>query len=74
MNPVDESTWRNRFITLQLTRIGGTIVVLIGLYVWYGLRTGGSMLIGLPIALIGLVVSFWGPRWLTRRWRREDGR
>jgi hypothetical protein len=74
MNPVDESTWRNRFITLQLTRIGGTVVVLIGLYVWYGLQQGGSILIGLPLALIGLVISFWGPRWLTRKWRREDGR
>jgi hypothetical protein len=73
MNPVDETTWRNRFITLQLTRIGGTAVVMIGLYVWYGLERG-SILIGLPLALIGLVISFWGPRYLTRKWRREDGR
>jgi hypothetical protein len=73
MNPVDETTWRNRFITLQLTRIGGTAVVMIGLYVWYGLDRG-SILIGLPLALIGLVISFWGPRYLTRKWRREDGR
>jgi hypothetical protein len=36
MNPdptggVSEATWRNRFILMNLVRIGGTIVVLIGL-------------------------------------------
>ncbi len=76
MTPVDDDTWRNRFITLNLTRIGGTVVVLIGLYIWYGdaLVEGGTILLGLPLALIGLVVSFWGPKYLSRKWRREDGR
>lgn len=76
MNPVDEKTWRNRFITLQLTRIGGTLIVLFGLLVWYGdvLVRGGTIAVGLPLALIGLVVSFWGPKHLSRKWRRDDGR
>ncbi|HEY0014053.1 MAG TPA: hypothetical protein VGB79_14520 [Allosphingosinicella sp.] len=76
MTPVDESTWRNRFITLQLTRIGGTAIVMIGLYVWYSdaVAPGGTIVLGLPLALIGLVVSFWGPKHLSRKWRRQDGR
>ena len=76
MTPVDEATWRNRFITMQLTRIGGTVVVLIGLFIWYGdlVVEGGTILLGLPLALIGLVISFWGPKWLSRKWRRDDGR
>jgi hypothetical protein len=76
MTPVDESTWRNRFITLQLTRIGGTAVVMLGLFVWYGdlAVEGGSIVLGLPLALAGLVVSFWGPKHLSRMWRRQDGR
>ena len=75
MKEVDETTWRNRFITMQLTRIGGTVVVLIGLLVWYSdVIAPPSMVIGLPIALIGLVISFWGPKYLSRKWRREDGR
>ena len=76
MTPVTEATWRNRFITLQLTRIGGTLIVLIGLAIWYGnfVVQGGTILLGLPLALIGLVVSFWGPKHLSRKWRREDGR
>ena len=72
MTPKEEETlWRNRFILLQLTRIGGTVIVLLGLYLWYGplIRPGGSIALGLPVALIGLVISFWGPRQLARRWR-----
>jgi hypothetical protein len=67
----DEDLWRNRFIAINLVRIGGTIVVLIGLAIWYSdlLVEGGSMAIGLPMALGGLVVSFWGPKWLAARWR-----
>lgn len=67
----DEKMWRNRFILLQLTRIGGTLVVLLGLYLWYGdaIRPGGSIQVGLPLALIGLAISFYAPRQLARRWR-----
>jgi hypothetical protein len=72
MTPQEEETlWRNRFITLNLVRIGGTVVVLFGLALWYSdlVVEGGSILLGLPLALIGLFVSFWGPKWLARRWR-----
>ena len=69
--PVDEATWRNRFIMLNLVRIGGTIVVLIGLAVWHSdwLQEGGSIATGLPLALIGLGISFGGPKYLARKWR-----
>lgn len=72
MTPQDEETlWRNRFIALNLVRIGGTVVVLIGLAVWYSdlVVQGGSMAIGLPMALIGLAISFGGPKYLARKWR-----
>jgi hypothetical protein len=74
--PVDEATWRNRFILLNLTRIGGTIVVLIGLLIWHSdwLRQGGSVEVGLPMALIGLAVSFGGPKMLSQRWREPPRR
>lgn len=76
MTPVDDAVWRNRFITLQLTRIGGTAIVMLGLFIWYGdlVAEGGTIVLGLPLALIGLVISFWGPKHLSRRWRRQDGR
>jgi hypothetical protein len=71
----DEALWRNRFIAINLVRIGGTVVVLIGLAIWYSdtLVEGGSMAIGLPMALAGLVVSFWGPKRLAARWRTPPG-
>jgi hypothetical protein len=71
---IDEATWRNRFILLNLTRIGGTVLVLIGLLVWYGdiFVEGGTILIGLPLCLIGLAVSFLGPRTLARKWREGE--
>lgn len=69
--PNDETMWRNRFILMNLTRIGGTIVALLGLAIWYGdiWQEGGSIAVGLPVALIGIAISFGAPKWLARRWR-----
>jgi hypothetical protein len=69
--PIDEATWRNRFIAINLVRIGGTIFTLAGLAVWQSdwFREGGWPGVGLPMTLLGLLVSFGAPRWLARRWR-----
>ena len=73
--PPDDAVWRNRFILVNLVRIGGTAIVLLGLYIWHGdsVREGGAVEIGLPLALIGLVLSFVGPRHLSRKWRTPPG-
>ena len=64
----DEALWRNRFILINLVRIGGTVVVLLALALWQSdLFVEGGTILGFPIALAGLVVSFWGPKWLARR-------
>jgi hypothetical protein len=71
MTPQEEETlWRNRFIAVNLLRIGATIFVLFALALWQSdlIVEGGSWL-GLPLALLGLVVSFLGPNWLAARWR-----
>ena len=70
-SPADEATWRNRFIMLNITRIGGTVIVLIGLLIWHSdwIRPGGWMEMGLGLAVIGLLISFGAPRLLARRWR-----
>jgi hypothetical protein len=71
MQPIDEATWRNRFILMNLTRIGGTVLVLVALGIWHSdwITPGGNIMIGLPLALIGLVISFGAPRYLSRKWR-----
>ena len=68
--PDDETLWRNRFIAVNMMRIGATLVVLLGLAIWHSdlIVEGGSVL-GLPIAVVALVVSFWGPKWMARRWQ-----
>ena len=75
MTPDDETVWRNRFIAINLVRIGGTVVVLIALAIWNSdlVVEGGSIAVGLPLALAGLVVSFWGPKWLAARWKTPPG-
>jgi hypothetical protein len=70
MNPIDEATSRNRFVLIQVARIAGTAVVMIGLLLWQSdtFVEGGSIL-GFPLALIGLAASFLAPMWLVRKWR-----
>jgi hypothetical protein len=66
----DETLWRNRFILINLTRIGGTLLVLFALLLWQSDSiVEGGHIAGFPLALIGLVISFVGPVHLARRWR-----
>lgn len=69
-----EDLARNRFVTMQLLRIGATVVVLFSLVLWQTdiIVEGGSIL-GFPLAIAALVVSFFGPKWLAARWRSPPG-
>jgi hypothetical protein len=71
MSQPSEAEWRNRFLLINLVRIGGTVMVMIGLLIWQTdmLRPGGSVEIGLPLALVGLTISFGLSQYLVRRWR-----
>lgn len=71
MSEVDQRTWRNRFIVMNLVQIGGTIVVLLSLLLWQSnVFVEGGHWIGFPLALGGLVISFFGPRTMAKRWKR----
>jgi hypothetical protein len=66
----DETLWRNRFILINLVRIGGTIVTLLAILLWQSdVFVAGGSWVGFPIAFAGLVVSFFAPKYLARRWR-----
>lgn len=65
-----EAQWRNRFIAMNLVRIGGTIVVLLAILLWQSdVFVEGGSFIGFPIAIAALVVSFFGPKYMAGRWR-----
>jgi hypothetical protein len=70
----DEAYWRNRFIVMNLIRIGATAVVLFGIMLWQSdlILEGGSIL-GLPIALVALWASFFGPKAYAHRHRTPPG-
>ena len=71
MTPHDEANlWRNRFILMNLVRIGATIGVLLSILLWQSdtFVQGGSIL-GFPLALVCLVTSFFGPKYLAQQWR-----
>jgi hypothetical protein len=70
MSPADDATWRNRFIVMNLIRIGGTVGVILSLLLWQSnvFVSGGSIL-GLPLGLAFLVLSFFGPKAYASRWR-----
>jgi hypothetical protein len=71
----EEKIWRDRFVAINLVRIGGTIVVLFGLVLSQTDRIveGGAMIPGLAIAIAGLIVSFVGPKRLAHKWRTPPG-
>jgi hypothetical protein len=70
MSPADDAVWRNRFIVMNLIRIGGTVGVILSLLLWQSnvFVSGGSIL-GLPLGLAFLVLSFFGPKAYASRWR-----
>ncbi len=76
MTPQEQDNiWRKRFIALNVVRIGGTIVALLGLYLSQigAPRDGQAMIPGLALAIVGLVIAFGGPKWLARKWRTPPG-
>ncbi len=72
--PQDVAMWRNRFVIIQLSRIGGTVIALLGVLLWQSdTFVQGGHIAGFPLALAGLAISFGAPLWLARRWRTPPG-
>jgi hypothetical protein len=72
--PEEEAHWRKGFIIMNLIRIGATVVVLLAILLWQSdLIVEGGHIIGFPLALAALVVSFFAPKWFAGRWRAPPG-
>ena len=72
---VSPAAWRNRFILVNLGTIGGAALTFFSLVLWQTdyVVHGGSVL-GFPLALLGLVISFFAPRVMARWWKKGDSR
>jgi hypothetical protein len=70
MNQVDDAVWRNRFIVMNLIRIGATAGVILSLLLWQSdVFVHGGSILGLPLGLVFLVISFFGPKAYASRFR-----
>lgn len=64
-----------RFALLQLVRLAGTLIVLIGTLAASGNVPALAFLppwAPLVLALVGLALFFAGPRWLARGWKTKS--
>jgi hypothetical protein len=75
MTPKEEKAmWRNRFILMNLIRITASVGVLAAIVLWQSdVFVRGGSIIGFPIAIICLVISFFGPKYAARQWRTPPG-
>ena len=70
MSSADDAIWRNRFIVMNLIRLGATIGVILCLLLWQSdLFVRGGSFIGFPLGIVFLVVSFFGPKAYASRFR-----
>ena len=66
----DVATWRNRFILMNLIRILGSVGVLLSILLWQSdVFVHGGTILGFPLALVCLVISFFGPKYAAHQWR-----
>lgn len=68
----DDDVWKRRFLLLTFIRLGGTVLVLLGLLVGFSdvFTPGGNRLLGLLIMGAGLAELAVLPRLLRKGWRQ----
>ena len=67
----DDKLARNRLVILNLVRLAGLAMVLIGLAIHYG-RIGGPEWVAYLFVAMGLVDFFFMPNIVSRDWRTPD--
>ncbi|API60704.1 hypothetical protein BSL82_16570 [Tardibacter chloracetimidivorans] len=62
---------RNRYLVIQIVRMAGIAMVLLGILIWKGdlITPGGDAMIGAPITILGLIDVLIIPQLLARMWR-----
>jgi len=70
----DEDLWRRRFRLFLAVRLFGVAIFLLGIFIGFTdlLFEGGWPLLGVGIALMGLIDATFSPRLLKRLWEQQD--
>lgn len=69
----DEAMWKRRFLAFTLVRLAGLAIFFLGVAITFGdlLRDGGWPIVGVPVAIIGLVDAVFSPRLMKKIWERQ---
>ena len=67
---------RSRFAMLSAMRAGGVVMMVLGMWIWWGdvVREGGYPPVGFTLFVLGFVDSLILPQVFVRRWRTPPGR
>ena len=67
---------RSRFAMLSAMRAGGVVMMLLGMWIWWGdvVREGGYTPIGFTLFAVGFFNSLILPLLFLRRWRTPPGK
>ena len=70
----DEQVWKRRFQIFALARLFGVAMMGLGIAIAYTdlLREGGWPVVGLIVALMGLIDAVFAPRLLKKAWDEQD--
>ena len=60
---------RQRFAVLSAMRAAGVVVMLLGLWIWFGGALASGETVGPAIFIAGLIESMVVPAWLAAKWR-----
>ena len=70
---VDEALWKRRFLVFTLVRLAGLAIFFLGLAIAFSdlARDGGWPVVGLPIAIMGLIDAVFSAKILRKIWERQ---
>ena len=70
---IAEAQARQRYIIMNLARVGGIALVLLGLAMArYAAPLSPEWIFGAALAVMGLIEFFFLPRMIVRRWKAGD--
>ncbi len=70
----DEALWKRRFLIFTLVRLAGLATFFLGIAIAFSdlVRDGGWPMVGVIVAIMGLIDAVFAPRILKLQWGREN--